>query len=48
MAKDEAAVSMGKRGGKARTKALTPAQRSAIAKYAAEVRWAKKRKEKET
>jgi hypothetical protein len=34
----------GLKGGKARAKALTPEQRSAIAKGAAKKRWAKKRK----
>ncbi len=32
----------GKKGGKARAKSLTPEQRSAIAKTAAEARWKKK------
>ena len=34
---------LGKRGGDARMKKLTPAQRKAIAKHAAEVRWGKKK-----
>jgi len=37
--KDPAAVSMGKRGGKARAAGLTPERRSEIAKKAAEKRW---------
>ncbi len=37
--KDAAAVSLGKRGGKARAEALTPEQRSDIAKKAAAKRW---------
>ena len=44
--KNPAAVALGrlggKRGGKARAAALTPEERSAIARHAAEVRWAKK------
>jgi hypothetical protein len=39
--KDPAAVSLGKRGGKARAKSLTPEKRKAIAKKAAESRWKK-------
>lgn len=39
--KDPAAVALGKRGGKARAKKLTPEQRSEIAKKAARVRWEK-------
>jgi hypothetical protein len=34
---------MGKRGGKARTKNLTPEQRKASARKAAQARWAKKK-----
>ena len=37
--KDAAAVSLGKRGGKARAKNLTAAQRTAISKIAAKARW---------
>ena len=37
--KDKAAQSLGQRGGKARAKKLTGAQRSAIAKKAALTRW---------
>ena len=47
--KNPAAVALGKlgasKGGKARAEKLTPEQRSAIAKKAAEARWAKKRRE---
>ena len=39
--KDEAAVSMGKRGGKARASKLTPEQRAEIARKAAQKRWSK-------
>jgi len=39
--KDEAAVSMGKRGGTARAVKLTEAERKKIAKKAAKARWAK-------
>lgn len=37
--KDPAAVALGKKGGAARAKKLTPKQRSAIAKKAAKKRW---------
>lgn len=37
--KDKAAVSLGRRGGKARAKAMTMEQRVAIAKKAAAKRW---------
>lgn len=37
--KDPAAVSMGKRGGKARADKLTPEQRAEIARKAAKGRW---------
>lgn len=39
--KDPAAVSMGKRGGKARAAAMTPERRAEIAKAAAAKRWKK-------
>ena len=39
--KDKAAVSLGKRGGRARAEALSPEKRSAIAKRAASKRWNK-------
>lgn len=39
--KDPAAVSMGKRGGKARAESMTPERRAEIAKKAAEKRWNK-------
>ena len=37
--KDPAAVSMGKRGGKARAQAMTPERRAEIARKAAQKRW---------
>lgn len=37
--KNPAAVTLGKRSAAARMKKLTPAQRKAIAKHAAQVRW---------
>lgn len=40
--KDKAAVSLGRRGGKARADALTPSKRSEIASKAASKRWGKK------
>jgi hypothetical protein len=50
--KNPAAVALGKlgasKGGKARAAKLTPEQRSAIAKKAAEARWAKKRQQEES
>ncbi|HZV21844.1 MAG TPA: RNA-binding protein [Hyphomicrobiales bacterium] len=39
--KDPAAVSMGKRGGKARAAKMTPERRAEIARKAAEKRWGK-------
>jgi hypothetical protein len=39
--KDPAAVSMGKRGGKARAEKMSPERRTEIAKKAAEKRWSK-------
>lgn len=39
--KDKAAVSLGKRGGKARAESLTKTQRAEIAKKAAKARWKK-------
>ena len=39
--KDPAAVSMGKRGGKARAEKMTPERRAEIAKKAAAKRWSK-------
>jgi hypothetical protein len=41
--KDKAAVSLGRRGGEARARALTGAERSKIAKAAAKSRWKKDR-----
>lgn len=40
--KNANAVALGRRGGKARLKTMTPEQRSAIAKAAANARWSKK------
>ncbi|MBL7951308.1 MAG: hypothetical protein JNM62_06265 [Flavobacteriales bacterium] len=40
--RDPAAVALGKKGGAARAKSLTAKKRSAIAKKAAEKRWARK------
>jgi hypothetical protein len=37
--KNPAAVALGKRGGKARLKKLTPEKRSEVAKIAAAARW---------
>lgn len=37
--KDAAAVALGRKGGRARAKAMTPEQRMEIAKKAAHVRW---------
>jgi len=39
--KNEAAAEMGRKGGKARAEAMTPEQRSDIAKKAAQKRWSK-------
>ena len=39
--KDKAAVSLGRRGGKARARRLTPSERKSIAKKAATKRWSK-------
>ncbi|MGO8954977.1 MAG: RNA-binding protein [Rhodomicrobium sp.] len=39
--KDPAAVSMGKRGGKARASVLSPRERAKIASKAAQARWSK-------
>ena len=43
--KDPAAVSMGKRGGKARAEKMTPERRTEIAKQAAQKRWKSAQKE---
>ncbi|MGE3066310.1 MAG: RNA-binding protein [Hyphomicrobiaceae bacterium] len=40
--KDKAAVSMGRRGGKARAEKMSPERRAEIAKKAATKRWANK------
>ena len=42
--KDPAAVSMGKRGGKARAKKMTPERRAEIARKAAASRWTQTKK----
>ena len=42
--KDPAAKALGAKGGRARASGLTPEQRSAIARKAAETRWKKKDK----
>ncbi len=44
--KDPAAVSLGKRGAAARTKALSPGKRKEIAKKAAATRWGAPKKRK--
>lgn len=43
MAKNPAAVALGRRGGLARLKKMTPEQRKAVARKAAETRWAKQK-----
>lgn len=43
--KDKAAISLGKRGGAARAKNLTPEQRSKQARAAVTARWAKYKRE---
>jgi hypothetical protein len=45
-AKDPAAVSLGKRGGLARSRTMTARQRSAAARHAVTVRWAKAKRAK--
>ena len=42
--KDKAAQAMGRKGGKARAEAMTPEQRSEVAKAAAMKRWGKQGK----
>jgi hypothetical protein len=42
MAKNPAAVALGRKGGKARAKALTKTQRSEAARKAVQARWAKR------
>ena len=44
MAKNKAAVALGSRGGKARSRNLTPEQRRESARKAAQARWAKAKK----
>ena len=39
--KDKAAVSLGRKGGKARAKSMSPERRAEIAKNAAKLRWSK-------
>ena len=39
--KDKAAVSLGRRGGKARAEKMNPKERVAVAKKAAKARWAR-------
>lgn len=46
MAKDKAAVRLGRKGGKATAKKLTPEQRRESARKAAKARWAKQKKAK--
>jgi len=41
--KDAAAAGLGRRGGKARAKKLSPEQRSEVARLGAEARWKKSR-----
>jgi hypothetical protein len=41
--KDPAAVALGRKGGKARVRNQTPAQRTALARKAAKARWGKKK-----
>jgi hypothetical protein len=43
--KNPAAVQLGRRGGKATAKKLTPEQRKESARMAANARWAKKKKD---
>jgi hypothetical protein len=42
--KDKAAVSLGKRGGKARAEALSPEERREVARAAAQARWKKSKR----
>jgi hypothetical protein len=46
MAKSKAAQELGRKGGKARAKALTPEQRSESARRAVQARWAKQKGKK--
>jgi hypothetical protein len=46
MAKNPAAVALGRRGGKATAKNLTEEQRKESARKAAQARWAKEKKKK--
>jgi hypothetical protein len=45
--KNPAAVSLGRKGGKARLTKITPQQRKTIARKAARARWAKAKQKKE-
>lgn len=45
--KNAAAVNLGRLGGIARTKAMTPQQRSDAARSAVQARWAKRNRDKE-
>jgi general stress protein YciG len=47
MAKNAAAVALGRRGGKATAKKLTPEQRSESARKAAQARWKREKKAKQ-
>ncbi len=47
MPKNPAAQELGKLGGKARAKVLSPARRAAIASKAAKARWSKTKSQKE-
>ena len=42
--KDAAAVALGRKGGRARARNLSPQQRSRLARLAAKIRWAKWRR----
>jgi hypothetical protein len=42
--KDPAATALGRKGGRARMRTMTPEQRRASARRAAQARWAKERK----
>ena len=47
MAKDAAAVRLGRKGGKARMTKMTAEERKRVARNAIATRWAKRKKEKE-
>jgi len=46
MSKNRAAVALGRRGGKARLKKMTPEQRTEVARKAAQARWQKEKAKK--